>query len=710
MSENMIKELDAEILTISNSLECLNERLNNDFEEYVLKNCDTRGNECTIKKSEDLINSFSGLERTSSVQKLICNLNCDVKSLFEKLETSVDTYLFVQKILALDQCLKSVSQHMETDSYKAAEHLIRAKRILDECSRLGRFLDFYKRKNEDYYKLFTTISFNSLEKWNCLVCLQVTDSDNKEKYSAISVSADSELLKSVYQTLELIKVPYKETFCEKFLAEFLKPIVTYKCKLTQETNVNGFSSLVVSYSVKPSEISFAEVLENLVEVFEFINFFLELTHHNTNSFIPSIGSLAADNFLKIFLEKYLFRRIPLKRTNLDDYKKNIEEMDRLLTVMFKKGFIRENNALINEYCCNAEDVFERKVGLRYKQEAYSLLKLDLQDMLVIESKSLMYPMPNIDQAVLPAEEAESDFWITFVCLLNNDNRKRSFLQCQVSKSVVKFVDHIKDCLTEASSSSEVLKKKLYSTSQEMIQEYLKLPEIHRKLIDIIPQQSALVFTNSFFLIMSLVHLCKEFQSEHFNDFFNRLQKMAIAELYKQIRSQEEIAITSLEKAGLEDISKLEVFPKMAEKVVRQCLRQAMLLKTVWMDVLPQDIYCIVIGRFIDTFIDGLIRLILSASDIREDIANNLVRLFDIINEKAPQVLPESKEVHRFVKYWSKLGELRLVLAGSLADINERWAGGRGPLAHELEAFQVRALIIALFQSSDIRQRTLASIR
>lgn len=50
-----------------------------------------------------------------------------------------------------------------------------------------------------------------------------------------------------------------------------------------------------------------------------------------------------------------------------------------------------------------------------------------------------------------------------------------------------------------------------------------------------------------------------------------------------------------------------------------------------------------------------------------------------------------------------------MLNSSLADINDRWADGKGPLAVEFKPEEVKGLIRALFQNTDRRAAVLARI-
>ena len=50
-----------------------------------------------------------------------------------------------------------------------------------------------------------------------------------------------------------------------------------------------------------------------------------------------------------------------------------------------------------------------------------------------------------------------------------------------------------------------------------------------------------------------------------------------------------------------------------------------------------------------------------------------------------------------------------LLDSDLASIVDRWADGAGPLANSFAADELRTIIRALFQNSEVRQRALNSI-
>lgn len=69
-----------------------------------------------------------------------------------------------------------------------------------------------------------------------------------------------------------------------------------------------------------------------------------------------------------------------------------------------------------------------------------------------------------------------------------------------------------------------------------------------------------------------------------------------------------------------------------------------------------------------------------------------------------------QKIHQHVRKWEKFLELIQVLGASLKEIEVRWDNGKGPLAQEFTAPQVKQLIRALFQNTERRSNLLASIK
>lgn len=169
------------------------------------------------------------------------------------------------------------------------------------------------------------------------------------------------------------------------------------------------------------------------------------------------------------------------------------------------------------------------------------------------------------------------------------------------------------------------------------------------------------------------------------------------------KTKDSLVIIGIKGPTLEDLS-----PE-TEKSIRQCMRQQELLKTVWHKVLSYSLYNKTMGVLLDAMCLNLINAIVCLEDISSKAAEQLVDVFKIVITRGPKLFTDPKEINFFVPSWYKFNELNFVLAASLVDINDRWADGKGPLALQFKANELKLLIRALFQNTDRRAAVLARI-
>ena len=72
---------------------------------------------------------------------------------------------------------------------------------------------------------------------------------------------------------------------------------------------------------------------------------------------------------------------------------------------------------------------------------------------------------------------------------------------------------------------------------------------------------------------------------------------------------------------------------------------------------------------------------------------------------SPQVL-----LYDHVPGWPRFQELVLLLGSGLADISDRWADGKGPLALHFTQQEVCQLVLAMFENTSKRQALLTELR
>jgi protein transport protein DSL1/ZW10 len=122
-----------------------------------------------------------------------------------------------------------------------------------------------------------------------------------------------------------------------------------------------------------------------------------------------------------------------------------------------------------------------------------------------------------------------------------------------------------------------------------------------------------------------------------------------------------------------------------------------------------------VGTLLNTTVIELVSCIVKLEDIRERESDLIANLLLDFNDSAqsdlltPILDKYSAPVGKLVPAWGRLAETKFVLKARLQDIIDRWAGGKGPLAAELTAAEVKQLIRALFQNTDKRAAALSAI-
>lgn len=283
------------------------------------------------------------------------------------------------------------------------------------------------------------------------------------------------------------------------------------------------------------------------------------------------------------------------------------------------------------------------------------------------------------------------------------------------------MDLARNVLDEACRSSDACAIRLFYTCRNVFEMYAGLvPEHHRKFLETIPQQVALFHNNCMYLAHHLLTLAHEYRDKlpealqkhnlTFADQTLVLRDVGSDCFLEHMRYQRNIILDILKESGLSALGQIAELHPSTERALRQCIRQLELLKTVWVDVLPISIYCKAVGCITNSMIEDLIIRVISVEDIPATVATELVTLFNMVVKRAPLIFPDAKKIPQHVRKWDKFLELIQVLSASLKEIEIRWGGGKGPLAREFTASQVKQLIRALFQNTERRANLLASIK
>lgn len=242
---------------------------------------------------------------------------------------------------------------------------------------------------------------------------------------------------------------------------------------------------------------------------------------------------------------------------------------------------------------------------------------------------------------------------------------------------------------------------------------------HRKLLETIPQQVALYHNNCMFISQTLMEWNKTYQNKLkksvlicppiFIDQAHTLRKSGIETFSNYTEEQIRQIQSIVGESGLKGLKTGNNPGPSTEKSIRECLRKQELLKTVWQKVLTASVYNKTLGHILDSFCNFLINAVVGVPDISVDAAELLITIYNVVITRAPKLFLDPTEVSLYVDSWNKLNELVLVLDSSMLDINNRWASGKGPLALYFKPEEVKDLIRALFQNTDLRASMLNRI-
>ncbi|XP_055547359.1 centromere/kinetochore protein zw10 [Wyeomyia smithii] len=568
------------------------------------------------------------------------------------------------------------------DDYQKLIHIIeKVKALLDDGSdavllRLDGYHNIRSRCHEEYQILL----FNLNKKFESLVQLREKPFQNT-KAITINIKKDEDQLHQV--VLALIHTNYNiHKLCSFLMNNVFEPIITRPVLLVYNENDGDFISLQLSYQLKSNE----DLRPNYKIIFQLmIDTFYCLGHMNIvisdrQCIFSIIAKHTKSKICRLLIDNCLQNDIPdtIDEMNDSNIVQAVQEFNKFLRdMLFLDG---ESDSMLDEYASKIELLFQKKFCANIVSNAFEIMKKDLHDMVLVEDR-------------------ESDF------SCGSD----MFASCMVSKSTIELKKLLDKVLSEGLNGERKLSDRLMETIATVLERYtIEVTQIHEKLLLKIPQQSALFHNNCMYLSFWLQKNASKLDANYsFMLIGNALRDQGNKTFHIQLQNQRTLLMQSLREFDLTN-GIVELSPK-CQKAIRQCIRQFELLKSVWQTVLPEMVYNNSVGSLLTTFCTEIIKRILLLEDITAALGNGLVTIIKIIEEKVPFLLRDHTDITLLVKPWTKLLQLHKILDSSLVEITELWAEGKGPLTLNYKADEVKHLIRALFQNTNHRQMSLASI-
>ncbi|XP_071865112.1 zeste-white 10 kinetochore protein [Bombus fervidus] len=662
-----------------------------------------------VSKGEKLLEEMNALQKKIDTQVKIelSGSTKELKTLSQALKESNIMLQLSNQLLTLHECIKSVKNYQEEKRYvDAAETLCHMQTILYNPQTDLRDLDIYTAIEEEYLNLYTSFLSDTSSLLHERICWTGVD-DKDAKTVTLNVKNEVDDMQDLIQGLHRIDnlSSHLHKFSVTLMNHMISPIINDDCSVY----VIDEKMFTVEILNKKKLPGYKSVLYNLELLFKFLYQHFQFTIHDDRTFLKEIQPHLLERLSTSLKDDCISRITPTSSADLKNFTPIVQAINDFQYFLVKIGFITNDQLFLSEYTKNIDKLLIKKICQDLLAKARTIMKKDLHDCITYEpQKPLEFPEDTYDYNEIKAYKKLSDD--TF-----------QLPKCQISTSARETLNLARYILDEACNSSDTCAMQLFYTCRNVFEMYAGLvPEHHRKFLETIPQQVAMFHNNCMYLAHHLLTLGHEYrdklpESLHnlnltFADQVLVLRDVGSSCFLEHMKYQRNIIFDILKESGLSALGQTSELHPSTERAMRQCIRQLELLKTVWVDVLPVNIYCRAVGCITNSMVEDLIIRVISVEDIPADVATELVTLFNMIVKRAPQIFPVHQKIHQHVRKWEKFLELIQVLGASLKEIEVRWDNGKGPLAREFTAPQVKQLIRALFQNTERRSNLLASIK
>ncbi|KAG8195261.1 hypothetical protein JTE90_028412 [Oedothorax gibbosus] len=536
------------------------------------------------------------------------------------------------------------------------------------------------------------------------------------KFNKIALSEEDINMLIALKLLKQLNDILKE-FGKQFLNVICDTALTNIVKIFKTENASLSIEIVNDNSPDPSEAFMV-----LQEIFDFLNkefFQLPTTEDDdSSSLMNELGVAIGEDFSALVIEKCLRPAIPKQSRQLESFHKEIQAAENFCNTLTEMGFISSasNGHKLLDFILEVDTLPVNKMAQDLLSRARSLMQKNMYHTVTVRD------FPAVSETMDATQLNEMS--------VNKSTLSKSsfsFPECQVSESVKDLTKLLVDVKDEAKNIDPSHAHKLYYVGRKICELYMcVVPTYHKEEIEKLPQQTAIYHNNCMYLAHFLCTFGVAFQSEirqsepglplTFIDLVPEIRKLGVEAFLAQMRLQKQQLLQLIqEQQAYGSLLIDDSAVTKAEKAIRQCLCQLQLLKKVWADVLPVEVYFKAIGTLFNTCLEEIIQHITSMEDIAAEASAQLDCMFAILLKQGPDLfkIPASDKnnsVHVYVRRWFKFQELQIILSASMIEIVDRWASGKGPLATHFTADEVKRLIRALFQNTERRAAALAKIR
>uniref|UniRef100_A0A182Q8W2 Centromere/kinetochore protein zw10 n=1 Tax=Anopheles farauti TaxID=69004 RepID=A0A182Q8W2_9DIPT len=606
----------------------------------------------------------------------------DLRHFQRDLEEGIRGYKIARKLHSIDDLFESLK--LSSNGYEKTAHILnKIKTILDEVDDpilpdLYCFQSLILRYDTEYEALINALN----AKFDELVQLQQRSFQNTKSVT-IHIQKDENLLYQVVVTL--LKTEHNfQPICRFLLDNVFAPVIVKPVSLICDEKSNEQSVLIqLSYQLTVSEElrpGYKTVLSNIMEIFYNLSN-MNIVVSEDECFFKVLAKEMKKELCTMLIEQCLEREIPgtIEGMKESPMVKDVCEFNTFLqTTNFIDG---DHDLLLEEYANSIETIHQKKLCDNVLDTALEIMKRESHEMVLIEDHDYQFV---------------------------GGSTSTPLSSCMVTRAVVDLKKFLDKVLAEAIAHGDAADRFIKTIATILERFMVDVPMANEKLLFKIPQQSAL-FRNDCTYLNYWLQKNDDKLKDHCS--FARISEAITAcgeDIFQQQLNNQRTQMMQALNGFKLSINLIELGTEQ-QRAIRQCIRQFELLKNVWQTVLPDSVYKQSLSGLIDQFVREIMKRVQSLEDITTAIGNGLVQLIDIMTETLPTLFKEPAEIHQLVKQWTKLLQLRQILCGSLVEITELWAEGKGPLTMCFSSEEIKHLVRALFQNTKQRQTCIASI-
>ncbi|NWR35707.1 ZW10 protein, partial [Tachuris rubrigastra] len=718
----------------------------------------------------DGLSSNIDLLRASIENEVQQDLNVAVAEFAElKQQLERDTLVLsvLKKLQEFDRAIKEHKTALLEKKYVAgAQQLEKARSSLRNLeSRKGFELKILRALGTELTVQTQNMLCHLGEEWQKLIVWQLPPSKGAHK-SSLEAVVHSELhlhtmpskeeeevagppVASVLQALAILGELHTrlKAFGQLLLKYILKPVISYPSlqPLTEERP----DVLILRFKSEDTVLdqsSPMEVFDKIKLIFEVLHKYLlnvpleqpgEDRKDGRVTLAELLGELIWEELSNCLVQNCLVNSIPTNSSKLEQYTEVIKATEEFEKALKNMHFLKEDTTDLLKYARNVNSHFASKKCQDVIAAARKLMTSEIHNTVKITPDSCV-TLPQLpDPGSGDRSKMQKPPGLLHNGTVNLEGETRlsqytfSLPTCRISSSVEQLMELVYQTLLEATVSTDQCCVQLFYSVRRIFQLFYEVvPTYHKESLQKFPQLAAIHHNNCMYLAHHLLTLGHQFRyrttnilsngAASFVDLVPAFRRLGMECFKAQMRVQKGEILERLSSArNFSNMDDEENF-RAANKAIRQVLHQLKRLGQVWQDVFPVNVYCKAMGTLLNTALAEIVTRIVALEDISAEDADRLYSLCRIMVEEGPQVftpLPEEEknkkyqeEVPVYVEKWMTFKELMIILQANLQEIVDQWADGKGPLAAEFSAAEVKSLIRALFQNTERRAAALAKIK